>query len=115
MDRQDRAHAAYPILLEGEGRVLLAGEHLSYLTGWQAGAIESAWQQIARRSTEGQRMKILTMCTGDCLFDWPAQPRPRLPHPQTARPCSRKTAPPATRPTAAAFPARFRRWSPARS
>ena len=40
--------AAYPILVEGEGRVLLAGEHLSYLTGWQAGAIESAWQQIAK-------------------------------------------------------------------
>ncbi|WP_432381358.1 flavin monoamine oxidase family protein [Duganella sp. P38] len=40
--------AAYPTLLEGEGRVLLAGEHLSYLTGWQAGAIESAWQQIAK-------------------------------------------------------------------
>jgi monoamine oxidase len=39
---------AYPVLLEGEGRVLLAGEHLSYLTGWQAGAIESAWQQIER-------------------------------------------------------------------
>jgi monoamine oxidase len=39
---------AYPVLLEGEGRVLLAGEHLSYLTGWQAGAIESAWQQLAR-------------------------------------------------------------------
>ena len=37
---------AYPVLLEGEGRVLLAGEHLSYLTGWQAGAIESAWMQI---------------------------------------------------------------------
>ncbi len=43
-NRQD----AYPVLLEGEGRVLLAGEHLSYLTGWQAGAIESAWQQMAR-------------------------------------------------------------------
>ncbi|MYM82767.1 NAD(P)-binding protein [Duganella sp. FT50W] len=40
--------AAYPTLLEGEGRILLAGEHLSYLTGWQAGAIESAWQQIAK-------------------------------------------------------------------
>ncbi|HEX7984020.1 MAG TPA: flavin monoamine oxidase family protein [Duganella sp.] len=40
--------AAYPTLLEGEGRVMLAGEHLSYLTGWQAGAIESAWQQIAK-------------------------------------------------------------------
>ena len=26
----------------------LAGEHLSYLGGWQAGAIESAWQQIGR-------------------------------------------------------------------
>ncbi|WP_026354744.1 flavin monoamine oxidase family protein [Massilia niastensis] len=37
---------AYPLLLEGQDRVLLAGEHLSYLTGWQAGAIESAWQQI---------------------------------------------------------------------
>jgi len=37
---------AYPVLLEGAGRVLLAGEHLSYLTGWQAGAIESAWQQV---------------------------------------------------------------------
>jgi monoamine oxidase len=40
--------SAYPVLVEGEGRVLLAGEHLSYLTGWQAGAIESAWQQIAK-------------------------------------------------------------------
>lgn len=38
--------SAYPVLLEGQDRVLLAGEHLSYLTGWQAGAIESAWQQI---------------------------------------------------------------------
>lgn len=37
---------AYPVLLEGQGRILLAGEHLSYLTGWQAGAIESAWQQV---------------------------------------------------------------------
>ncbi|SFM38816.1 flavin monoamine oxidase family protein [Rugamonas rubra] len=40
--------SAYPLLLEGEGRVLLAGEHMSHLTGWQAGAIESAWQQIAQ-------------------------------------------------------------------
>ncbi|WP_229474897.1 flavin monoamine oxidase family protein [Pseudoduganella lurida] len=44
----DSRKNAYPLLLEGEGRVLLAGEHLSYLTGWQAGAIESAWQQLAR-------------------------------------------------------------------
>jgi monoamine oxidase len=39
---------AYPILCEPDGRLYLAGEHLSYLTGWQAGAIESAWQQIAK-------------------------------------------------------------------
>ncbi|MGV7207022.1 flavin monoamine oxidase family protein [Oxalobacteraceae bacterium A2-2] len=38
----------YPVLWDGEGRTLLAGEHMSYLGGWQAGAIESAWQQIAR-------------------------------------------------------------------
>ncbi|MDB5933973.1 MAG: monoamine oxidase [Massilia sp.] len=44
----DNRKDAYPLLLEGEGRVLLAGEHLSYLTGWQAGAIESAWQQIEK-------------------------------------------------------------------
>ena len=39
---------AYPILCEPDGRLYLAGEHLSYLGGWQAGAIESAWQQIAK-------------------------------------------------------------------
>ena len=39
---------AYPVLLEAEGRVYLAGEHMSYLTGWMAGAIESSWQQMAK-------------------------------------------------------------------
>ena len=32
----------YPVLIEPDGRVYLAGEHLSYLTGWVAGALESA-------------------------------------------------------------------------
>jgi monoamine oxidase len=45
----DEARAsAYPILCEPDGRLYLAGEHLSYIGGWQAGAIESAWQQIAK-------------------------------------------------------------------
>lgn len=45
----DEARAsAYATLCEPDGRLYLAGEHLSYLTGWQAGAIESAWQQIAK-------------------------------------------------------------------
>jgi monoamine oxidase len=39
---------AYPKLLEPDGRIYLAGEHLSHLTGWQAGAFESAWQQIEK-------------------------------------------------------------------
>lgn len=39
---------AYPLLNEPDGRVYLAGEHLSYLTGWQAGAVESAWIQIEK-------------------------------------------------------------------
>ena len=39
---------AYPRLVEPDGRIYLAGEHLSYITGWQEGGIESAWQQIAK-------------------------------------------------------------------
>ncbi|HTI67949.1 MAG TPA: flavin monoamine oxidase family protein [Caulobacteraceae bacterium] len=38
----------YPVLTEPDGRIYLAGEHLSYLGGWQAGGVESAWQQIAK-------------------------------------------------------------------
>ncbi len=44
----DSREKAYPKLLEPDGNIYLAGEHLSYLGGWQAGAIESSWQQIAR-------------------------------------------------------------------
>ena len=32
----------YPVLNEPDGPIYLAGEHLSYLTGWMAGALESA-------------------------------------------------------------------------
>lgn len=46
-DEEGRA-SAYPKLLEPAGRIYLAGEHLSYLTGWQEGAIQSSWQQIAK-------------------------------------------------------------------
>jgi monoamine oxidase len=41
----------YPTLLEPDGRIYLVGEHLSYLTGWMAGAIESAWAQIEKLHT----------------------------------------------------------------
>ena len=38
----------YPTLCEPDGRIYLAGEHLSHITGWQEGGIESAWQQIGK-------------------------------------------------------------------
>ena len=42
----------YPTLLKGDGPFLFAGEHMSYLTGWQEGAVRSAHftlQDIAAR------------------------------------------------------------------
>jgi monoamine oxidase len=43
---EDGRKTAYPLLCKPDGRLYLAGEHLSYMGGWQAGAIESAWQQV---------------------------------------------------------------------
>jgi monoamine oxidase len=37
---------AYPILNQPDGSIYLAGEHLSYLTGWQEGAVLSAHQAV---------------------------------------------------------------------
>ncbi len=43
---------AYRLLNQVEGSIYLAGEHLSYLTGWQEGAILSAYQAIAKISAK---------------------------------------------------------------
>lgn len=43
---EDARQRHYPRLLEPDGRWFFAGEHLSYLTGWMAGGIESAWDTI---------------------------------------------------------------------
>jgi len=40
-DRAGRADA-YPRLLAGDGPFLFAGEHMSWLPGWQEGAVRSA-------------------------------------------------------------------------
>lgn len=37
----------YPILSRPDGRVYLAGEHLSYLSSWQEGAVQSAHHAVA--------------------------------------------------------------------
>lgn len=44
-DQLTRAEA-YPRLTEPDGRISLAGEHASYLTGWMAGALESAQRVV---------------------------------------------------------------------
>jgi monoamine oxidase len=43
-DRQ----AHLPVLREPQGRVYFAGDYISALSGWQVGAIESAWTQIEK-------------------------------------------------------------------
>jgi monoamine oxidase len=40
---QDARNRYYPALLKGDGPFLFAGEHMSYLTGWQEGAVRSAY------------------------------------------------------------------------
>ncbi len=52
---QEAGRAHYATLLEGDGPFLFAGEHLSYINGWQEGAVRSAHytlQQIAKRFSD---------------------------------------------------------------
>ena len=44
----------YSTLLRGDGPFLFAGEHVSYVTGWQEGAVRSA--HVALRDI-GSRMR----------------------------------------------------------
>jgi monoamine oxidase len=49
---RDTRAAHYPVLLRGDGPFLFAGEHVSYISGWQEGAVRSAHHvlgQIASR------------------------------------------------------------------
>lgn len=51
----------YPILNQPQGRIYLAGEHLSYLTAWMAGAFESARvavTQIHERTLQENDSKV---------------------------------------------------------
>lgn len=38
----EQRESAYKVLLQPDGPIFLAGEHLSYLTGWQEGLVRSA-------------------------------------------------------------------------
>ena len=49
----EQRETAYRVLLQPDGPIYLAGEHLSYLTGWQEGAVRSALlavEAIAQRA-----------------------------------------------------------------
>lgn len=48
----------YKLLLAGDGPVHLAGEHLSYLTGWQEGAVLSAHAAVRAVDTHRRARKI---------------------------------------------------------
>jgi monoamine oxidase len=48
----------YPVLLAGDGPFHFAGEHMSYITAWQEGAVQSAHytvERIAERVRQGPR------------------------------------------------------------
>ncbi|MGC1310561.1 MAG: FAD-dependent oxidoreductase [Phormidesmis sp.] len=51
----EQRESAYKVLLQPDGPIFLAGEHLSYLTGWQEGSVRSALlavEGIASRKRE---------------------------------------------------------------
>jgi monoamine oxidase len=61
----------YPLLQQTDGHIYLAGEHMSYLTGWQEGAILSALEVVEKvheRALAGQALSGQT-AQGD---SWPA-------------------------------------------
>lgn len=45
---------AYPLLIEPDGPIYLAGEHLSHITGWQEGAVVSAHHVVEAIATRTQ-------------------------------------------------------------
>lgn len=58
MEWEDAARAdVYPILNQPDGPIYLAGEHLSYITGWQEGSILSAHEAVRGLVTQLQATK----------------------------------------------------------
>jgi monoamine oxidase len=55
-DWEDVAPAYYDTLLEPDGRVIVAGDQVSYLPGWQEGAMLSAHHVLRRITREGRML-----------------------------------------------------------
>jgi monoamine oxidase len=56
------APAHYDTLLEPDGRVIVAGDQVSYLPGWQEGAMLSA-RHVLQRISRGSRLKATAAAT----------------------------------------------------
>jgi monoamine oxidase len=52
----------YETLLEPDGQVIVAGDQVSYLPGWQEGAMLSA-RYVLQRITRGSRLKVAAAAT----------------------------------------------------
>jgi len=48
---------AYPLLLQPDGPFYFAGEHMSWITGWQEGAVRSAHYAIAEIANRVQAQR----------------------------------------------------------
>jgi monoamine oxidase len=55
---EDNKRNAYPVLLEPDGPLFLAGEHLSNVPGWQEGSILSAHTAVAAIAQHAAARKI---------------------------------------------------------
>ncbi|MGD1895686.1 MAG: FAD-dependent oxidoreductase [Phormidesmis sp.] len=51
---EEQRESAYQVLLQPDGPIYLAGEHLSYLTGWQEGSVRSALLAVEAISSRVQ-------------------------------------------------------------
>jgi monoamine oxidase len=51
---QEARATAYPVLLRGDGPFLFCGEHLSYINGWQEGAVRSAHYALGQLAARVQ-------------------------------------------------------------
>jgi monoamine oxidase len=68
--------AHYRTLLEGDGPFLFAGEHLSYINGWQEGAVLSAHQALRTIAARTRAAPVTSRTAGGAAAPASAPPAP---------------------------------------
>jgi monoamine oxidase len=56
--KKDIRTTYYPILMKGDGAILFSGDHMSYLSGWQEGAVLSAHRTVCEIGTRVSARKV---------------------------------------------------------